>query len=191
MSTSSKTILRDTGVEGRASSLKTDTDEPARRRRQSKSKRAKKAAKVKGRGQSPRSSHAQLEDYGVEDFQDLIPDDLLRATITRMGHLNRGYKYTSESARSAASRMLTLMTEMGEEHQKLEKAREAEKELLQEENKLLKQTIGLIRRDPRTRRSQPPSEPRPPVEPEFESLDDVPDEDTLEEAPSEAGSDQR
>ena len=184
--TSSKPMLLDVGVEGRASSLKTDTDEPGQRRRQSNSKRAKKATKVKGRGQSPRPSDVPpTGQYGVEDLEDLIPDDQLRATIARMGRLNRGYKATSESACSAASKMSSLMFQMGKEHQKLEKAREAEKELEQvteadhwtDPERVLGQLVL----------SQCVSQSS--VEPELESLDEIPDEEDLDEDPNGAGSD--
>ena len=85
--TSSKPTVLDVGVEERASSLRTDADEPVKRRRQSKSKRAKKAAKVKGRGQSPRSSAQPEEEYGIGDLEDLIPDDQLRSTTARSGRV--------------------------------------------------------------------------------------------------------
>ena len=66
---------------------------------------------------------------------------------------------------------------MGKEHQKLEKSTEAAKELLQEKNKLLKQTNRLIKTGPRPTSSPSVPEPEAPAEPEFESADEIPEED--------------
>ena len=65
-----------------------------------------------------------------------------------MAQLTKGSKATSESARSAASRMEELMLQMGQEQVKLEKAREAEKRLMRRENRLLRRTVGMLRRNP-------------------------------------------
>ena len=114
------------------------------------------------RGRSPRSNPAPLEEYEIEDLADVLPDDRLRETIHKMGCLNRGSKATSESARSAAKKLTSLMSQTGREHKKLERAREAQTSL-EEENKLLKETLGCIKKgSSQARRSPPPNELAPP-----------------------------
>ena len=73
-----------------------------------------------------------------------MPAERLRETITEMGHISRGYKASSEAAGSTTSKMFTLMTQMGREQRRLEKARVKELELAHMENALLKKTFGWI-----------------------------------------------
>ena len=77
------------------------------------------------------------------------------------------------------------MLQVGQGHVKLEKARETGKGLLSAENRLLKQTIGLIWRGPQF--SQQAQEPEPIMEQAVESQDD-PEDDLLEDDPSGRGS---
>ena len=194
---SSKATQLETNDEARAGSQVskiTEPDEPGKRRRQSKSKRAKKAAKVKKKEHSPRASLPPDEESdddqgGFEGLQGLIPDPEVRSAFTEMTRLNRGYRAQSESARSAASRISELMLQMGQEHVKLEEARRNEKGLMRAKNRLLKQTIGLLRRGPQSS-TQAASAPEPIAEQVVESQDDSED-DPLEVNPREPGSAQQ
>ena len=75
---------------------------------------------------------------------------------------------------------------MGQEHVKLEKAGETEKGLMRAENKLLMQTIGLLRRGPQPSAQTTPA-PEPIAEQAVESQGDLED-DPLEANPSGPGS---
>ena len=108
--TSYKVTLLETSGEVRAGSQVskiTEPDEHRKRRRQSKSKRAKTAAKVK-KEHSPRSSLPPEEDDeededeegGFAGLQGLTPDPQVRSAFAEMTRLNKGYKASSESARS-------------------------------------------------------------------------------------------
>ena len=77
------------------------------------------------------------------DLGDVVPDDRLREALKRMGKVNKGLKASSEKAESAVSKMSNLMTQMGEEQRRWEKAKNTEREWLQEENKLLEEIFGV------------------------------------------------
>ena len=96
------------------------------------------------------------------DIGDDAPDDKLRETLTRMHKVTKGLRASSEKAESAVSQMTRVMG-------RLNRARDAERGWLQEENKLLKDIVGWKKRKPR--------DPTPP-----QSADSEEDEtDSLEE----------
>ena len=81
-----------------------------------------------------------------EGLKGLIPDpDVRRRLFAEMADLAKGYKAQSESARTSASRMESLMMQMGQEHMNMKKNAETERKLMRRENRLLKKTLGLIR----------------------------------------------
>ena len=82
--TSSKPAQPGVPTEGRVSdSLTAATGEPVKRQRESKPRRAKNAAKVRGR--SSRVKTLSLDDYDVDNLGDVIPEDHLRTALTKMG----------------------------------------------------------------------------------------------------------
>ena len=79
-----------------------ETEEPAKRRPESRSNAAKKAAKVRAR--FPRSE-APLSEYPMTEIPDDVPVEWLREAIAELGQPIGGYKATSEAANSSASRI--------------------------------------------------------------------------------------
>ena len=71
-----------------------------------------------------------------------MPEDKLRETLSRMHRVNQGLRASSEKAESAVSEMTRVMG-------KLNRARNAEREWLQEESKILKDLVGWKKRSPR------------------------------------------
>ena len=59
-----------------------------------------------------------------EELKGLIPDRDAREAFAEMAQLAKGYRATSESARSSASRMESLMFHMGQEHLNMVKSQE-------------------------------------------------------------------
>ena len=99
------------------------------------------------------------------EIGDDVPEDKRRETLTRMHRVTKGLRASSDKAESAVSQMTQLMGEWN-------KARNAERGWLQEENQLLKDIVGWKKRRPREA-SPPVSDP---VEDETDSLE----EDELE-----------
>ena len=109
------------------------------------------------------------------DLGDAVPNDKLRETLKRMNRVTKGLKARSEKADSAVSRMSNLMSQIGRQQREWEKAKNIERDWLQEENKLLKDVLGLRKRRPPSRERTPPESE--PVEEETDSLEaDEPDE---------------
>ena len=134
----------------------TDPQEAGKRRRKSRSRLAKKAARTRRRIPSPGPSvplgpdpedDEEDDDLDLDAFEDLkglIPDPEAREAFAEMANLAKGFRATSESARSSASRMESLMLQMGQEHMNIVKSAEAEKKLMRRENRL--KTLGLVRK---------------------------------------------
>ena len=134
----------------------TDPEEVGKRRRKSRSKLAKKAARMRRRHQSPgpsvqprreaeedEESASDIDLDAFEGLKGLIPD--AREAFAEMADLAKGYKAQSESARTSVSRMESLMVKMGQEHMNMKKNAEMERKLMRRENRLLKRTLGLVR----------------------------------------------
>ena len=93
--------------------------------------------------------------------------------------MTKGLKASSENAASAVSRMSNLMTQMGRQQREWERAKNTERDWLQEKKRLFKDVLGWrTRRPPSRERTPPDSEP---VEEETGSLE--------EDEPEEGGSD--
>ena len=135
----------------------TDPEEVGKRRRKSRSKLAKKAARTRRRHHSPGPSVQPREELeedeesdseigleALEGLKGMIPDPDARGLFAEMADLTKGCKAQSESARTSASRMESLM-QMGKEHMNMKKNAEAERRLMRRENRLLKRTLGLVR----------------------------------------------
>ena len=134
----------------------TDPEEAGKRRRKSKSRLAKKAARTRRRRQSPPQSvpprdeveEEEDDELDVNIFENLkgvIPDTDARELLVEVADLAKGYKAHSESAQTSASRMETLMMQMGREHLAMKQQAEDEKRLMRRENQVLKRTLGLVR----------------------------------------------
>ena len=126
-----------------------------RRRKASKSRLAKKAPKTRRRRRSPPQSVAprdevdEEEDDGLDPelFQGLrgvIPEQDAQELLVEVTGLARGFKAQSVSAKSRASRMETLMLQMGREAAAMREEAEEDKRLMRAENSLLKRTLGLV-----------------------------------------------
>ena len=135
----------------------TDAEEAGKRRKKSRSKLAKKAARTRRRHQSPgvpprqdtEEDEEDDDDLDIEAFESLkglILDQEAREAFAEMANLAKGFKAQSESARSSASRMESVMLPLGQEHVNIVKNAEAEKQLIKRENRLLKKTLGLVRK---------------------------------------------
>ena len=125
-----------------------------RRRRTSKSRLAKKAARTrrKGRGspQSVEPPDDEEEDEGLdpqlfEGLRGMIPDQDAKELLVEVTGLARGFKAQSVSAKSRASRMENLMMQACKEAAAAKEEAEEDKRLLRTENNLLKRTLGLVR----------------------------------------------
>ena len=75
----------------------------------------------------------------------MIPDPDAREAFAEVADLAKGYRAQSESARTSASRMESLMMQVGEEHMNMKKNAEMERKLMRRENRLLQRTLGLVR----------------------------------------------
>ena len=96
------------------------------------------------------------------DIGDDVPDDKLQETLTRMHKVTKRLRASSEKAESAVSQMTRVTG-------KLNRARNAERGWLQEENKLLKDIVGWKKRKPKDP-TPPPSDPE---EDETDSLEEA------------------
>ena len=124
--TSSKVTVAELEGDARADSQVskiTDPEEAGKPRRQSRSKKAKKAAKTRRRVPSPGPS--------------VLPGPDRKPSPTWLRAIGRPV---------SASRMESLMFQMGQEHLTMVKFQEAEKKLMKRENLFLKRTLGLVRR---------------------------------------------
>ena len=130
-----------------------------RRRRTSKSRLAKKAARTRKKGRvSPQSvvprqsvvvRDEEEEDEGLdpelfEGLRGMIPEQDAQELLVEVTGLARGFKAQSVSAKSRASRMENLMLQMGREAAAAKEEAEEDKRLLRTENSLLKRTLGLV-----------------------------------------------
>ena len=149
---------------GKASEVRSEKgDEPAKRKYKSKhgsKKAAKKASKFR-RSQDPEEDDWEL------DIGDDVPQDKLRETLTAMHRVTTGLRASSEKAESAVSQMTRVMG-------RLNRARNAERGWLQEENRLLKDIVGWKKRKPK--------DPTPPPSDSEEEETDSLEEDELESA---------
>ena len=123
-----------------------------RRRRTSKSRLAKKAARTRKKGRaSPQSvvPREEEEDEGLdpelfEGLRGMIPEQDAQELLVEVTGLARGFKAQTVSAKSRASRMENLMLQMGREAAAAKEEAEEDKRLLRTENSLLKRTLGLV-----------------------------------------------
>ena len=122
----------------------TDPEEAGKRRRKSKSKHAKKLARTRRRRHSPGPSERPREveeeesesDIDLEVFanlQDVVPGSEALGFLSQMASLTK-----------AASRMESLMMQMGREHMNMKQIAADERRLMRKENKLLRQALGSI-----------------------------------------------
>ena len=135
-------------------SMISDPEEAGKRRRKaSKSRLAKKAPRTRKKRRSPPQSVAprggEEEDEGIdpelfENLRGVIPERDAQELLVEVSGLARGFKAQSVSARSRASRMETLMLQMGREAVAMREEAEEDKRLMRQENNLLKRTLGLV-----------------------------------------------
>ena len=124
-----------------------------RRRKSSKSRLAKKAARTRRKGRpSPQSVEPQ-EDVEEEEGLDpelfmglrgMIPEQDAQELLVEVTGLVKGFKAQSVSAKSRASRMENLMLQACREAAAAKEEAEEDKRLLRSENNLLKKTLGLV-----------------------------------------------
>ena len=139
------------------------SEEPTKRKK--KSKHGSKKAAKKGHRQS--SQLPPVDPYELD--MSGVPRDKLEQTVNAFHRVNQGLKSSSDRAESALSGMTRMMTRMT-------RARNDEREWLQEENRLLRDLVGWRRAAPRV--AEPPPESS---EDETESLDeDEQEEDSAE-----------
>ena len=111
----------------------TGLEEAGKRRRKSRSKLAKKAARTKRRHASPglsvqprreteeeEESESDIDLDAFENLKGLTPDPDAREAFAEMSDLAKGFKAQRESARTSASRMESLMMQIGQEHMSME-----------------------------------------------------------------------
>ena len=133
----------------------TDPEEAGKRRRKSKPKHAKKLARTRRRCHSPgpsempreveeEESESEIDLEVFANLQDVLPGSEAHGLLTQMASLTKGYKAQSESARTSASRMESLMMQMGKEHMNMKQNAADERRLMRKENKLLRQALGSI-----------------------------------------------
>ena len=133
----------------------TDPEEAGkRRRRASKSRLAKKAPRTRRRRRSPPQSvpprdEVEEEDDGLdpeifENLRGVILDSDAQELLVEVADLAKGFKAQSESARTRASRMESLMMQMGRESIAMREQAEEEKRLMRKKNQVLKKTLGLV-----------------------------------------------
>ena len=135
----------------------TDPEEAGKRRRKSKSRLAKKAARTRRRRHSPAQSVPPRDELEEEEDDELdvnvferlrgvIPDSDAQELLVEVADLAKGFKAQSESAKTSASRMESLMMQMGREHLAMKQQAEDEKRLMRREHQALKKTLGLVQR---------------------------------------------
>ena len=81
----------------------------------------------------------------IENLKGVIPDTDAHELLVEVADLAKGYKAQSESAKTSATRMESLMMQMGQEPLAMKKRAEEEKKLMRRENQVLKRTLGLVR----------------------------------------------
>ena len=74
----------------------------------------------------------------------MIPERDAQELLVEVTGLAKGFKAQSESARTRASRMETLMLQMGREAVAMREQAEEDKRLMRQENSLLKRAVGLV-----------------------------------------------
>ena len=79
-----------------------------------------------------------------ERLRGVIPERDAQELLVEVTGLARGFKAQSESARTRASRMETLMFQMGREAVAMREEAEEDRRLMRQENDLLKRTLGLV-----------------------------------------------
>ena len=90
-------------------------------------------------------SESNIDLDAFENLKGLIPDPDAREAFAEMADLAKGFKAQSESERASASRMESLMMQMGQEHMNMKKNAEIERKLMRRENRLLKKTsVGFL-----------------------------------------------
>ena len=125
-----------------------------RRKRLSKSRFAKKSARTRKKGRSPRQSVAPEgetdEEEGLDPelfrgLQGVIPERDAQELLVEVTGLAQSFKAQSVTAKSRASRMETLMFQACREAAAAREEAEEDKRLLRSENSLLKKTLGLVK----------------------------------------------
>ena len=125
-----------------------------RRKRVSKSRFAKKSARTRRKGRSPRQSVAPEgetdEEEGLDPelfrgLQGVIPERDAQELLVEVTGLAQSFKAQSVTAKSRASRMETLMFQACREAAAAREEAEEDKRLLRSENSLLKRTLGLVK----------------------------------------------
>ena len=133
----------------------TDPEEAGKRRRKSKSKHAKKLARTRRRRHSPgpsemireveeEESDSEIDLEVFANLQDVLPGLEAHGLLSQVASLTKRYKAQSESARSSASRMESLMMQIEREHLNMKQNAADERRLMKKENKLLRQALGSI-----------------------------------------------
>ena len=134
------------------------TDLAGKRRRKSKSRLAKKAARTRRRRHSPVQSVPPREEADEEEEEEeeeneidvnvfeslrgVIPETDAQDLLVEMAEVAKGYKPQSESAKTSAPRMESLMLQMGQEHMAMKKRADEER---RRENQMLTKALGLVR----------------------------------------------
>ena len=88
-----------------------------------------------------------LTPCSLRRLRGVIPERDAQELLVEVTGLAKGFKAQSESARtraSRASRMETLMLQMGREAVAMREEAEEDKRLMRQENNLLKRTLGLV-----------------------------------------------
>ena len=125
-----------------------------RRKRVSKPRFAKKSARTRKKGRSPRQSVAPEgetdEEEGLDPelfrgLQGVIPERDAQELLVEVTGLAQSFKAQSVTAKSRASRMETLMFQACREAAAAREEAEEDKRLLRSENSLLKKTLGLVK----------------------------------------------
>ena len=148
-------VTEDPYAPSQVSMISSPEEAGKRRRKASKSRLAKKAPRTRRKRRSspqsvvPRDEVDEEEDDGLDPelFQGLrgmIPEQDAQELLVEVTGLARGFKAQSVSARSRASRMETLMFQMGREAAAMKEEAEEDKRLMRTENDLLKRTLGLV-----------------------------------------------
>ena len=135
------------------------SEEPAKRKKKSKHG-SKKAAK---KGHRQPSQPPSVDEYELD--MEGVPRDKLEQTVNALHRVNQGLKSSSDRAESALSGMSRMIGRMT-------RARNDERNWLQEENRLLKDLVGWKRVGPRVATPPPSSSSSSSSEDETESLDD-------------------
>ena len=80
-----------------------------------------------------------------ENLRGVIPETDAQDLLVEMAEVAKGHKAQSESAKTSASRMESLMLQMGQEHMAMKKRADEERKLMRRENQMLTRALGLVR----------------------------------------------